>query len=657
MRNNLFASPRGKDDGLNEGGNANNRMARSRANGPLGLNSLSSPIAHETHSPPRRAFRRFFGRLRRDPALLAAIVMGLFAIFFLLRAMVLHNPDHGTQTENAASKFLRTSQDSLSRIETSTPASTSTSTTPPSTTPPSTSTTTPTNSIPSIDGTTPSSGYEVGVGIREQLVPTQDPGSSISSPPSRTFDFPPEFRRTRKFQSLESASARSSFSHSHALIHGYIVGAENVFKNSSPTSSLLSSPSTLVPISQRASRKPTPTPAQHQPVDVHAVYPHSSSAFTQGFEVLPEELQLVSSPTSAGMTVIVESTGLYGLSTLTHVDLDTGKELKRVSLPSNHFGEGLTIRRVPLRHSDPHSDRVVSHTNQFEIFVLTWREGVCHVYNAETLKLIRTMNLPNSPNALNPNRGTGTGIGIRAKPVSVEGWGLAVDKDAENAPLILSDGTSTLRWLDADTFQVLRQLTVTEFRLDEFGTGAFFPIHNINELEFSHGKILANVWFSSKIAVIDPDSGRVERWIDCSKLHAKAHLASLGSAQVPPSITNNSRSSNSHKVDTADPNAVFNGIAYDEKNDRLLVTGKLWDAVYSIRIADYLDNDSGTPDSHSLTGGRNIENRFQPQPQPVSLFASSSSNTLEELSSFPIPMGHGHGVLKMPQIPFNQPTI
>jgi len=80
----------------------------------------------------------------------------------------------------------------------------------------------------------------------------------------------------------------------------------------------------------------------------------------------------------------------------------------------------------------------------------------------------------------------------------------------------------------------------------------------LNELEYVHGEIYANVWHTDRIVRISPSSGRVLGWID---------LAGL--------LPENQRS---------DPEAVLNGIAWDSAHDRLFVTGKLWPRLFEIKI-------------------------------------------------------------------------
>jgi glutamine cyclotransferase len=123
-----------------------------------------------------------------------------------------------------------------------------------------------------------------------------------------------------------------------------------------------------------------------------------------------------------------------------------------------------------------------------------------------------------------------------------EGWGLTTD----GRWLIMSDGTDRLRYLDPRSFRVRKTLEVRDHGR---------PLHNLNELEFVNGEIFANVWGREVIARIDPRDGRVRGWIDLGGLL---------------------------NVESAD--AVLNGIAYDERHDRLLVTGKLWPKLFQIRL-------------------------------------------------------------------------
>jgi glutamine cyclotransferase len=80
----------------------------------------------------------------------------------------------------------------------------------------------------------------------------------------------------------------------------------------------------------------------------------------------------------------------------------------------------------------------------------------------------------------------------------------------------------------------------------------------LNELEYIQGRIWANVWMTHRIAIINPQSGSVEAWLDL------AGLSMLAQVRNP------------------NPDAVLNGIAYDSRNRRIFVTGKLWPFLFEI---------------------------------------------------------------------------
>jgi glutamine cyclotransferase len=84
------------------------------------------------------------------------------------------------------------------------------------------------------------------------------------------------------------------------------------------------------------------------------------------------------------------------------------------------------------------------------------------------------------------------------------------------------------------------------------------PVIEINELEYIQGEIYANIWHDDRIIRIDPQTGRVVGWIDLKGLLARGEVH--------------------------DEEAVLNGIAYDDTNGRLFVTGKLWPKIFEIRV-------------------------------------------------------------------------
>ena len=86
------------------------------------------------------------------------------------------------------------------------------------------------------------------------------------------------------------------------------------------------------------------------------------------------------------------------------------------------------------------------------------------------------------------------------------------------------------------------------------------PLRRLNELEMIDGLVFANVWMTPFIVAIDPASGAVQKLID---LRAIVQSVLVG-----------------------DGDAVLNGIAWDADNKRLFVTGKLWPALFEIRLVE-----------------------------------------------------------------------
>jgi glutamine cyclotransferase len=220
---------------------------------------------------------------------------------------------------------------------------------------------------------------------------------------------------------------------------------------------------------------------------IAATYPHDPNAFTQGLQYLDGFLY--------------EGTGLNGRSSIRKVKLETGAVVQRREIATQYFGEGITIWKSTLVQ-------------------LTWQSGIAFVYDRNTFAPLRTFKY----------RG--------------EGWGLTYD----GTHLVMSDGTSDLRFLDPETFAERRRLKVT---------AAGKPVVDLNELEVVKGEIFANIWQTDRLARIDPKTGKVTGWVDLGGLLTPAERA---------------------RTD------VLNGIAYDAARDRLFVTGKLWPKLFEIRL-------------------------------------------------------------------------
>jgi len=279
--------------------------------------------------------------------------------------------------------------------------------------------------------------------------------------------------------------------------------------------SLLAAASALAdpPAARHPTSQASPQNGAHaEAVTVLSRLPHDPDAFTQGLLL--------------HQGALLESTGLYGQSSLRRVDPATGRTLERRDLPKRFFGEGLTL--CP--------EQATTEAGPQRLVQLTWREGVIMAYDPDTFRLVARHRL----------RG--------------QGWGLA----CRGAELILSDGTDTLRMLNA------RNLAETgkTFRVRD----GHRPVERLNELERVDGWLLANVWGEDRIAVIRLDGaqgsgqglGQVVLWLDLAPLRREL----------------------SDKAEAA------NGIAYDPAGNggqgALHLTGKRWETVFVVALPELM---------------------------------------------------------------------
>jgi len=237
-----------------------------------------------------------------------------------------------------------------------------------------------------------------------------------------------------------------------------------------------------------SSNNPSATVAKKVEWEVVDSYPHDPDAFLQGLLWYENGFY--------------EGTGLNGKSSLRHVEFPSGKVLKKIDLPQEYFGEGVAL--------------VNDHLIQ-----LTWQSHKGFVYERESFKKIREFSYP------------------------TEGWGLTYD----GKNLILSDGSSSLFFLDPETFQTVRKIDVTM-------NGA--PLRELNELEYIDGEIWSNVWQTDKIVRINPTTGLVTSYLDMTGI-----------------LTRQYRTGNEN---------VLNGIAYDAARKRIFISGKQWPRIFEIKL-------------------------------------------------------------------------
>jgi glutamine cyclotransferase len=101
-------------------------------------------------------------------------------------------------------------------------------------------------------------------------------------------------------------------------------------------------------------------------------------------------------------------------------------------------------------------------------------------------------------------------------------------------------------------------------------------VNSLNELEYVNGEIYANVWPTSLIARISPDTGEVTGIIDLRGLLPGYEQEQIGWSEIAGLHGNTSIPFNEEPC--------LNGIAYDPAGDRLYVTGKLWPELFEIRV-------------------------------------------------------------------------
>ncbi|KAG5247187.1 glutaminyl-peptide cyclotransferase [Salix suchowensis] len=128
-----------------------------------------------------------------------------------------------------------------------------------------------------------------------------------------------------------------------------------------------------------------------------------------------------------------------------------------------------------------------------------------------------------------------------------DGWGLATNGKV----LFGSDGTSALYQLDPKTLKVIGK-QIVRYNGHE--------VHYLNELEFVNDEIWANVWQTDCIARISLKDGSVLGWI------------------LLPNLREGLIAAGHNGID------VLNGIAWDDNDNRLFVTGKLWPKLYEIKL-------------------------------------------------------------------------
>ena len=199
--------------------------------------------------------------------------------------------------------------------------------------------------------------------------------------------------------------------------------------------------------------------------------------------------------------MVWESTGLYGESSVLRYRLGMADPEYRVRLPPELFGEGIC--------------RVGG-----DLWQLTWQERVALRWQADSLDPAGSV------------------------PFNREGWGICSAGDQ----VLTSDGSSELVRRDPAT---LAPAGLIRVRLD----GS--RVDGLNDLDFSAGRVWANLAGRPFLAGIDPATGEVTDLVDAGAAWERIR---------------------------GDPQAIGNGIAALPDPGEFLLTGKRWRFVYHVRL-------------------------------------------------------------------------
>ena len=239
--------------------------------------------------------------------------------------------------------------------------------------------------------------------------------------------------------------------------------------------------------------------------EIVRTYPHDTSALTQGLLYMNGFLY--------------ESTGERALSSLRKVDLATGKVVQRLNLDPMQQAEGLAEL-------------------QGRFYTLTLRGGFGNIFDRESFIPI--------------GRFTYSAPADGTAPASQ--WAIAFDGPQR---MIITGPTPFMYIYDPATMKEIERITVKDGQNE---------INRLDELEMINGELWCNIYQTSRIAVINPKTGQVTRWVDL------AGIAGPDGKSLMPVMQN------------ATTDHVLNGIAWDAQGNRIFVTGKNWPSIFEIRV-------------------------------------------------------------------------
>ena len=217
------------------------------------------------------------------------------------------------------------------------------------------------------------------------------------------------------------------------------------------------------------------------------------------------------------------------LSDVRRADIETGEVLELKTIPESAFGEGLVFMREETKRAKKNS-----------LVQLVWKSS--RAFTHEIKDIGGEVEEKNNALLFEEESGEQNMFNTDLR----DGWG--VTSSEREGVIVISNGTAHLTLFDMNKGQSVGFITV-----HDNGVEQRFP----NELEAVRGEIWANILEKECVARINERTGKVLGWIDFTGL--KKLQDNVGS--------------------------VMNGIAYDERRDRIFVTGKQWRRVFEVKIS------------------------------------------------------------------------
>lgn len=239
--------------------------------------------------------------------------------------------------------------------------------------------------------------------------------------------------------------------------------------------------------------------------EIVRTYPHDTGALTQG--LLYQN------------GFLYESTGERALSSLRKVELVTGKVVQRLNLDPMQQTEGLAELNG-------------------RFYALTLRGGFGTIFDKESFIPVGKFTYSAPADGTAPQ----------------SQWAIAFDGPQR---MIITGPTQYMYIYDPATMKEIERITVKDGP-NEIG--------RLDELEMINGELWINVYQTPRVAVVDPKTGVVKRWVDFSGI-----VGPEGKALMPVQPE-------------AIADHVLNGIAWDAQGQRLFVTGKNFKQIFEVRV-------------------------------------------------------------------------